>query len=212
MFTGFSFESAGALGFVNEYSGFAVAPAHYIAFAELKHARPCGITLSLRERDHEAYNQTLSSPPSSASTGPTPSTTSVCRLPAARHANSAVVAASAWRPSTQWAQLVAPALRPAHRRCLELAKGPLVYALQKYDFFVLFPVNPATLAKYREAFKPSRAKDDPTDAELALELLLRHREQAAAAQAAKRCHAHAAAAWSNSAAGWSATRPASPIA
>src|ERR1700730_772082 len=32
--------SAGALEFVNEYSGFAVAPAHYIAFAELKHARP----------------------------------------------------------------------------------------------------------------------------------------------------------------------------
>ena len=53
--------------------------------------------------------------------------------------------------------------------CLELAKGPLVYALQKYDFLVLFPVNPATLAKYREAFTPSRAKADPTDAELALE-------------------------------------------
>ena len=56
----------------------------------------------------------------------------------------------------------------------ELAKGPLVYALQKYDFFVLFPINPSTLAKYREAFKPSRAKDDPTDAQLALELLLCH--------------------------------------
>jgi hypothetical protein len=34
--------------------------------------------------------------------------------------------------------------------CLELAKGPIVYALQKYDFFVLFPVNPAMLAKYRD--------------------------------------------------------------
>ena len=60
---------------------------------------------------------------------------------------------------------------------LELAKGPLVYALQKYDFFVLFPINPATLAKYREAFKPSGAKDDPTDAELALELLTHHRDR-----------------------------------
>jgi transposase len=60
---------------------------------------------------------------------------------------------------------------------LELAKGPIVYALQKYDFFVLFPINPSTLAKYREAFKPSRAKDDPTDAELALELLVRHPER-----------------------------------
>ena len=41
--------------------------------------------------------------------------------------------------------------------CLELAKGPLVYALHKYDFLVLFPVHPATLAKYRQAFTPSRA-------------------------------------------------------
>jgi len=60
---------------------------------------------------------------------------------------------------------------------LELAKGPIVAALQKYDFFTLFPINPSTLAKYREAFKPSRAKDDPTDAELALDLLLRHPER-----------------------------------
>ena len=59
--------------------------------------------------------------------------------------------------------------------CLELAKGPLVYALQKYDFLVLFPVHPATLAKYREAFTPSHAKADPTDAQFALELLLRYR-------------------------------------
>ena len=57
---------------------------------------------------------------------------------------------------------------------LELSKGPIVYALQKYDFFVLFPINPSTLAKYRQAFKPSGAKDDPTDAELALDLLMCH--------------------------------------
>jgi transposase len=57
---------------------------------------------------------------------------------------------------------------------LELSKGPIVYALQKHDFLVLFPINPSTLAKYREAFTPSRAKDDPTDAELALDLLLCH--------------------------------------
>jgi transposase len=58
---------------------------------------------------------------------------------------------------------------------LELEKGPLVAALQKHPGLVLFPVNPSLLAKYREAFTPSRAKDDPTDAELALELLLHHR-------------------------------------
>ena len=61
--------------------------------------------------------------------------------------------------------------------CLELAQGPIVSALLEHDFFVLFPVNPSTLARYRRAFTPSRAKDDPTDAELALELLLRHREK-----------------------------------
>jgi len=59
---------------------------------------------------------------------------------------------------------------------VELTKGPIVCALQKYDFFVIFPVNPSTLAKYREAFTPSRAKDDPSDAELALDLILRHPE------------------------------------
>ena len=58
--------------------------------------------------------------------------------------------------------------------CLELSKGPIVSALQKYAFFVLCPVNPASLNKYRQAFAPSGAKDDPTDAALQLELLTRH--------------------------------------
>ena len=57
---------------------------------------------------------------------------------------------------------------------VELAKGPIVSALQKYNFFVIYPINPTTLAKYRQAFNPSGAKDDPTDAELALDLLLKH--------------------------------------
>src|SRR5215510_12413418 len=61
--------------------------------------------------------------------------------------------------------------------CLELNKGPIVSALRTYDFLVLFPVNPITVAKYREAFTPSRAKDDPTDAELQVELLLKHRDK-----------------------------------
>src|SRR3989454_1875918 len=61
--------------------------------------------------------------------------------------------------------------------CLELNKGPLVSALRKYDFLVLFPINPITVARYREAFTPSRAKDDPTDAALQLELLCTHRDK-----------------------------------
>src|SRR5215469_4498896 len=65
---------------------------------------------------------------------------------------------------------------------LELNKGPIVSALRKYDFLVLFPLNPLTLARYREAFTPSRAKDDPTDAQLALDLLVRHPERFAPLQ------------------------------
>ncbi|MEI8574761.1 IS110 family transposase [Methylomonas sp. LW13] len=57
---------------------------------------------------------------------------------------------------------------------VELSKGPIVSALQKFDCFVIYPINPSTLAKYRQAFTPSRAKDDPTDAEFAVDLLLRH--------------------------------------
>jgi transposase len=60
---------------------------------------------------------------------------------------------------------------------LELSKGPIIAALQKYEFLVLFPINPTTLAKYREAFQPSGAKNDPKDAELALDLMLHHPER-----------------------------------
>src|SRR5438876_7487798 len=60
--------------------------------------------------------------------------------------------------------------------CLALTQGPLVSALRKDDFLVLFPLNPLTLARYRAAFTPSRAKDDPTDAALQLALLRTHRD------------------------------------
>lgn len=60
---------------------------------------------------------------------------------------------------------------------LEQARGAVVYALMGYDFLVLYPVNPKTLAKYREAFSPGGAKDDPTDADLLLELVTLHRDK-----------------------------------
>lgn len=60
---------------------------------------------------------------------------------------------------------------------LELSRGPIVYALRKYDFLVLFPISPVMLAKYRKAFHPSGAKDDPSDAALILDLLVRHPER-----------------------------------
>jgi transposase len=60
---------------------------------------------------------------------------------------------------------------------LEHSRGPLIFALLKYDFLALYPINPSTLARYREAFSPSRAKDDPTDADYAVELLIHHRDR-----------------------------------
>ena len=61
--------------------------------------------------------------------------------------------------------------------CLEQSRGPLVYALMKYDHLTLYPVNPSTLARYREAFSPSRHKDDSTDAAYLAELLFSHRDR-----------------------------------
>ena len=59
---------------------------------------------------------------------------------------------------------------------LEQSKGALIYALLKYEFLVLYPINPKQLARFREVLGSSGAKDDPTDASLLLELLLKHRE------------------------------------
>ena len=39
----------------------------------------------------------------------------------------------------QWAQSLHQRFGGPIAVALELAKGPIVYALQKYDFFVLFP-------------------------------------------------------------------------
>ncbi len=74
----------------------------------------------------------------------------------------------------QWAQSLIQRFGAPIAIALELSKGPIVSALQKHDGFVIFPINPSTLARYRVTFTPSRAKDDPTDAELALDLIRRH--------------------------------------
>lgn len=60
---------------------------------------------------------------------------------------------------------------------VEQRRGALVYALMTYEFLILYPVNPATLSRYREAFNLSGAKSDPTDADLALDLLRLHRDK-----------------------------------
>lgn len=61
--------------------------------------------------------------------------------------------------------------------CLETSRGPLVHALLEHDFARLYPVNPKTLRLFREAFAPSGAKDDPSDADLLTELLSKHRDR-----------------------------------
>jgi transposase len=48
--------------------------------------------------------------------------------------------------------------------CIEQSRGSLIYALMKVEFIVIYPVNPKSLARYREALSPSRAKDDMRDA------------------------------------------------
>ncbi len=60
---------------------------------------------------------------------------------------------------------------------LEQSRGPLVFMLTKYEHLVIFPIHPSTLANYRKSFRPSGAKDDPNDAGLLLDILVRHRDK-----------------------------------
>jgi transposase len=57
---------------------------------------------------------------------------------------------------------------------LEQSRGALLNGLLQYEHLVAFPVNPKSLARFREALRPSRAKDDPVDGDLLLELLVKH--------------------------------------
>src|SRR3990170_3393720 len=41
---------------------------------------------------------------------------------------------------------------------LEQYRGALSYALMNYEFLILYPVNPKSLCRYREAFRTSGAK------------------------------------------------------
>ena len=60
---------------------------------------------------------------------------------------------------------------------LEQGRGPVLYALMNYDFVVLYPVNPQSLANYRKTFATSGAKDDPSDARLLMEMVRKHPER-----------------------------------
>jgi transposase len=65
---------------------------------------------------------------------------------------------------------------------LEQSRGWLLYALLPHAHLVLYPINPQMAAKFRKAFYPSGAKDDPLDADLLLEILCQHRDRLTAWQ------------------------------
>jgi len=60
---------------------------------------------------------------------------------------------------------------------VEQTRGGLVHSLMQHEFIVLYLINPATSAKFRGAWKPSRAKDDITDAELLMKIVRLHRDR-----------------------------------
>jgi transposase len=59
---------------------------------------------------------------------------------------------------------------------LEQSRGAVVAMLRKYAHLVVFAIHPNKLNDYRKAARPSGAKSDPVDADLALELLCEHRD------------------------------------
>lgn len=58
--------------------------------------------------------------------------------------------------------------------CIEQSRGPVIYALMKYDFVVIYPINPRSLADFRKAFSVSGAKSDPRDGDLLAEMGAKH--------------------------------------
>jgi transposase len=60
---------------------------------------------------------------------------------------------------------------------LEGTRGAIFPALLERPWLHVYAVHPATSARYRAAFTPSGAKDDLPDAQVLLELLLRHRDK-----------------------------------
>ena len=61
--------------------------------------------------------------------------------------------------------------------CLEQSRGALMHFLMGYDCFELYPINPNQLDNYRKAFRPSGAKDDPTDGELLCKYVSLHHQE-----------------------------------
>ncbi len=63
---------------------------------------------------------------------------------------------------------------------IEAGRNGLLHALAEHSWLTIYPVHPATSARFRQAFAPSGAKDDGPDSEVILALLRQHRERLSA--------------------------------
>src|SRR5256884_4104965 len=66
---------------------------------------------------------------------------------------------------------------------VEQSRGALIHALLSYDFIVVYPLHPSTVAKFRQAFKSSGAQSDPLDTHQILQILTKHLDQLKALKA-----------------------------
>lgn len=60
---------------------------------------------------------------------------------------------------------------------IEAGRNGLLHALFEHKWLTVYPIHPATSARFRLAFAPSGAKDDGPDAEVILALLRQHRDR-----------------------------------
>jgi transposase len=60
---------------------------------------------------------------------------------------------------------------------LEQSRGAVLYTLMSFPFLQIYPINPKSLARFRETFAPSGSKDDPQDADLLREMIQKHADR-----------------------------------
>lgn len=65
---------------------------------------------------------------------------------------------------------------------IESSRGASIHVLAQYPWLTLYPINPLTSSRYRQAFVPSGAKDDLPDAAVLMELVRYHHEKLRALQ------------------------------
>ncbi len=169
------FESVGALEITNEYSGLAVTPAHLYCFRRSQACMSLMINVAQRSVAMDEINKISFTAFIGIDWADTKH--DICVHSPESGEREFDIIPHQVEKIDEWALSMRKRFGSPIAVAVELSKGPIIYALQKHDCFVIFPINPSTLAKYREAFQPSRAKDDPTDAELAVDLILRHRER-----------------------------------